>query len=318
MQSLNDRQHTKMGRANSPVKGTPSQSLTTRANTALSQLQSLLPPSSNDEESPITIIRLSAPIISSASNSEPPVSRNSDISNTSLPPSGPTPSSLEADLLHYKELFSKLRFSYVEQVTKEKFIRAIVGDPPLIVTPQENAELEDSNKIAKAELKSLKNEVADMVKDLEQMGRELAKRYERVKAETVRLKELPGRIEQSEREISRLKQEQQVAEGSKAELNLPLAKTLQLVGEKKRQMQELDRQLEQLRNQAPRKRKEMERLQGELMGLEQKRANATAAAKEAKRRKVNAGGRGVDELEARGRWYRGSEAVLRGVLDIQG
>ncbi|KAK4200268.1 hypothetical protein QBC40DRAFT_339910 [Triangularia verruculosa] len=310
-----------MRRAQSPVKGSPpAQTLTTRANAALSQLQSLLPSSSNDEESPITIIRLSAPIISSASSSsDAPAARTSDISNTSLTPSGPTPSSLEADLLHYKELFSKLRFSYVEQVTKEKFIRAIVGDPPLIVTPQENAELEDSNKIAKAELKALKNEVADMVKDLESRGRELATKYEQVKVETVKLKELPAKIEHLERDISRLKREQQVAEGSKAELNLPLAKTLQLVGEKKRQMQELDRQLEQLRNQTPRKRKEMERLQGEVAGLEQKRVNATAAAKEAKRRKEDKGGRGgVDELEARGRWYRGSEAVLRGVLDIQG
>ncbi|KAK4649608.1 uncharacterized protein QC761_120480 [Podospora bellae-mahoneyi] len=310
-----------MGRAKSPTKASP-QSLTHRANHALTQLQSLVPSASSasDEESPITIIRLSAPILSSASSSESPsAARTSDISNTSLPPSGPTPSSLEADLLHYKELFSKLRFSYVEQVTKEKFIRAIVGDPPLIVTPQENAELEDSNKVAKAELKALKNEVADMVKDLEARGRELAKRYERVKTETVRLGELPGRVERLEREIARLKEEQQVGEGSRAELNLPLAKTLQLVGEKKRQMQELDRQLEQLRNQAPRKRKEVERLQGEVAGLEQKRGNAMAAAKEAKRRREDKGARnGVDELEARGRWYRGSEAVLRELLGIQG
>ncbi|KAK4177527.1 hypothetical protein QBC36DRAFT_300170 [Triangularia setosa] len=311
-----------MRRGNSPAKGSPpSQSLLRRANTALSQLQSLLPSSNPpDEESPITVIRLSAPIISSAS-AEPPVSRSSDVSNTSLthPPSGPTPSSLEADLLHYKELFSKLRFSYVEQVTKEKFIRAIVGDPPLIVTPQENAELEDSNKIAKAELKALKSEVAGMVKDLEFRGRELAKQYERVQTETAQLRELPSKMEELEREIARLKEEQQVGEGSRAELNLPLAKTLQLVGGKKRQMQELDRQLEQLRNQAPRKKKEMERLQGEVAGLEQKRTNSMVAAKEAKRRKEDKGGRGgVDELEARGRWYRGSEAVLRGMLDIQG
>ncbi len=43
-----------------------------------------------------------------------------------------------------QELFSKLRFSYLEQVTKEKFIRAIVGDPPLVVEHQENVELEAS------------------------------------------------------------------------------------------------------------------------------------------------------------------------------
>ncbi|KAK1761679.1 hypothetical protein QBC33DRAFT_605009 [Phialemonium atrogriseum] len=59
----------------------------------------------------------------------------------------PTPVSLEADLAHYRELFAKLRFSYVEQMTKEKFIRAVVGDPPMIVAPHENAALEASDAV---------------------------------------------------------------------------------------------------------------------------------------------------------------------------
>lgn len=75
-----------------------------------------------------------------------------------------------------QELFSKLRFSYLEQVTKEKFLRSIVGDPPLIVEPAENAELEAQLKDVKAVLKEQKVGVGRMVAELEARGRDLCRR----------------------------------------------------------------------------------------------------------------------------------------------
>ena len=74
-----------------------------------------------------------------------------------------------------QELFSKLRFSYLEQVTKEKFLKAIVGEPPQIVEPQENIELETQLAEVKAVLKAQKEDVANMVKALEEEGRELSR-----------------------------------------------------------------------------------------------------------------------------------------------
>jgi hypothetical protein len=75
-----------------------------------------------------------------------------------------------------QELFSKLRFSYLEQVTKEKFLRAIVGDPPLIVEHQENVDLEEQLLAEKANLKAQKVEVDELIKELEERGRKLAQR----------------------------------------------------------------------------------------------------------------------------------------------
>jgi chromosome segregation ATPase len=259
----------------------------------------------------VSIIRLSEPI--STASQQDSRQRTSDASNSSM--DATTPASLEADLAHYKELFAKLRFSYVEQVTKEKFIRAIVGDPPLIVTPQENLDLEKENLAAKAELKGLKNEVAVMVADLEKRGRELSKRYEKIKLETVQLGELPTKIIELEERIAELKESQ--APGDNPNMHLPLTKTLALVEQRKREQQEMDRQLEQLQSKVPRKRKERERLEAELQPLEVKRQNSTAAAKEARRRKESALGGVEDDLEERGRWWRASEAVLKQVLDIK-
>ncbi|RYP41589.1 hypothetical protein DL767_000931 [Monosporascus sp. MG133] len=282
----------------------------------------------------ITILKLSEPISASIAQQKPQdqqkqQQRSSDISTSSLQQEdATTPSSLEADLTHYRELFAKLRFSYVEQVTKEKFIRAIVGDPPLIVTPQENVDLERRNLAAKAALKALKTEVADLATELERRARELSRRYEGVRLETARLGELPAEIAGLEDAVVRLREEAQGGGGGggsgghpdrpdNPDLSLPLAKTLELVEARKRQRAELDRQLEQLQSQLPRKKKELERLQAELQPLEAKRQNSAAAAKEARRRKEQALGGVEDDLEERGRWYRAADATLRQMLEIE-
>ncbi|KAJ2895412.1 putative 60s ribosomal protein l37 protein [Zalerion maritima] len=260
----------------------------------------------------VSVIKLSEPISSAEPSNNDTNQRTSDASNTSL--DGVTPASLQADLTHYKELFAKLRFSYVEQVTKEKFIRAIVGDPPLIVTPQENAELEKENLEAKAALKALKVEVADMVSDLERRGKELTTRYEQVQLETNQLQELPEKISGLEESISQLKKKQSPIQNPN--MVLPLSRTLELVDKRTQERDELDRHFEQLQAQVPRKRKEMERLQAELAPLETKRQTSTTAAKEARRRKEAALGGVQDDLEERGRWWTASETALKQMLDI--
>ncbi|KAL7960132.1 hypothetical protein V8C34DRAFT_277704 [Trichoderma compactum] len=259
----------------------------------------------------LSIIKLGESISSSTPNDT--LQRISDASSTSL--DGPSPTSLDADLVHYKELFAKLRFSYVEQVTKEKFIRAIVGDPPLIVTLQENLDLERENAEAKAQLKNLKLEVADLVSDLEKRGRDLSKRYENIQLETVRLEELPAKIVELESRIKELKDKHESSE-SDPNLRLPLTKTLSLVSKRKAEQQELARELEALQAKVPRKRKEAERLQAELQPLEVKRQSSTTAAREARRRKEAALGGVADDLEQRARWWRASESMLKQILDI--
>ncbi|KAH8159789.1 hypothetical protein CIB48_g8453 [Xylaria polymorpha] len=262
----------------------------------------------------ITILKLSEPISTEIALLHEQSQRTSDISNSSL--DATTPASLEADLTHYRELFAKLRFSYVEQVTKEKFIRAIVGDPPLIVSPQENVDLEKQNLKAKATLKALKTEVADVVIELEKTAKDLSRKYEKVKTETARLEELPEKLAELEGAVVQLRTAQASELDSNPEFNLPLAKTLDLVAAKKRQRDELDRQLEQLQSQVPRKKKELERLHAELQPLETKRQNSMAAAKEARRRKEAALGGVEDDLEERGRWYRAAETGLKQMLEI--
>ena len=100
---------------------------------------------------PLSILALAEPITTSQSQ---PQAQNTPRNHGSRPSDSVatseadsclhlTPANLAADLSHYKDLFSKLRFSYLEQVTKEKYLRSIVGDPPLLASHEDNLLLEE-------------------------------------------------------------------------------------------------------------------------------------------------------------------------------
>ena len=83
------------------------------------------------------------------------------------------------------------------------------------------------------------------------------------------------------------------------------------MAEKLADLDALDRKLKSLQQVLPRKTREADRLENELKPLEVQRAGTVAAAKEASRRKEE-GERGAgDELELKGRWYRGVEMGVR-------
>jgi chromosome segregation ATPase len=164
-------------------------------------------------------------------------------------------------------------------------------------------------------LKAQKTEVAELVAELEARGRELCRKYENIQMQTAQLQELPERIEALKLSVEELRAAQQP--GSNPTLNLPLEKTLVLVEERERERAELDRQLEQLQAMLPRKTRELERLNAELQPLEVKRLGSTASAREAKRRKEEALGGVGDDLEERGRWWRGVESGLKGMLGVE-
>ena len=242
------------------------------------------------------------------------------------------PAALEEDLKHYKvsascgykkqitdtlqELFSKLRFSYVEQVTKEKFLRNLTDDPPPLVEAKENVEKEAEVLKLKASLKERKLEVAEILQQLEVKGKELAERYDGVQLRRQQLETLPGEIQGLETSIAQLKKDQ-TPTSSNPELGLPLPETLRLLNEREAELAVLNAQIAQLQSSLPNRAKELEKLERELKPLETQKQGTVAAAKEARRRKEEGGGIG-DELEEKGRWLTASEKALRDMLEVEG
>ncbi|EPQ65374.1 BgtA-20286 [Blumeria graminis f. sp. tritici] len=257
-----------------------------------------------------SFIKLGEPV---STTSETAGERRSDISSDIF--NNLTLASLEADLEHYKELFSKLRFSYVEQVTKEKFIRAIVGDPPLVVEHTENIQLEESVSKAKSELNLKKAKVAELIKEIEKKIKELCGKYDQIQTQTTHLHELPQKIESLQARINSLRESQPI--DSNPFLAMPLEQTLYLLETKEKERVDLDRQLEQLQAVTARKNKELERVHNELRTLEVKKLHSINAASEARKRKEESTSDIRDDLEEKGRWLRAVETGLKGILGIE-
>ncbi|OQD83296.1 hypothetical protein PENANT_c017G08231 [Penicillium antarcticum] len=281
---------------------------------ALAALQDL--EKEGDLKQRLAIVRISEPISLEGGHAGPsPSKRRSDVSVFE----DPTPASLEADLTHYKELFSKLRFSYLEQVTKEKFLRAIVGDPPVIVGHNENMELETQLADVKAELKARKEDARIMIEEMEAMGRDLASRYKNVELQTTQLSTLPASIENLESTIAGLRAKQ-VANmdpsdpNASSYQNLSLPATLSLLAEREAELASLNRQLAAVQNTLPRKTREAEAIERESSVLERRKEEAIMQAREAQRKKQQGESDGLEEM---GRWYRGAEEALKELVGTE-
>ncbi|PWY92889.1 hypothetical protein BO70DRAFT_306589 [Aspergillus heteromorphus CBS 117.55] len=278
----------------------------TEARKQLQQLQE----ENGDITTQLNILRISEPIFSPDAGSQPsPSKRRSDASTIY----NPTPASLEADLTHYKELFSKLRFSYVEQVTKEKFLRAIVGDPPLVVGHNENVEMETQLAEVKAELRARKEEVRSMVEEMEKTGKELANRYKNVQLQITQLSSLPESIENLELTIADLREKQGIDTHGSSSQTLPLPATLSLLSEREAELAALDRQLAAVQNALPRKTREAEAVERELGVLERRKSEAIAQAQEVQRKKEEGESDGLVEM---GKWYRSAEEALKKLVGV--
>jgi len=199
-------------------------------------------------------------------------------------------------------------------VTKEKFLRAVVGDPPLYISASENAALESRLLSTKATLKAQKIEVAELVADLESRGRELSRRYQQVQLQTAQLGNLPEQIEGLKSTIARL----QAAQEPKTDnplLGMPLTKTLEVLAEKDAESAKLDREIEELRTAGERRMRELDRMQTELEPLRAQKTRAVNDAQDAQTRKAQGISGLGDDLEQRGRWLRGVETTMRSILE---
>ena len=137
--------------------------------------------------------------------------------------------------------------------------------------------------------------------------------YEKVSLQTTQLTTLPAEISSLKDTLVTLRA-QQIKPSANADLSLPLPATLNLLSSRQSELNQLNQQLKTLQNALPRKTRELDMLERELKPLEMQKAGTVASAKEARRRKEE-GERGVgDELELKGRWYRGVEASLTELL----
>lgn len=157
-----------------------------------------------------------------------------------------------------------------------------------------------------------------MVAELDARGRDLSRRYETITLQSTLLSSLPPQIEALNRTLADLRRQNQSAdthENPNPGMAMPMPATLELLEDRKANLDEINAQLKSLQQVLPRQTRTLEMEERELRKLEAERERAVGAAREAVERKQEGGGAG--ELEMRGRWLRGVESGLRGMLELE-
>ncbi|PNS19572.1 hypothetical protein CAC42_7416 [Sphaceloma murrayae] len=251
------------------------------------------------QHDPLSIHALASPLLPNPSN-----------------PSPQSPTDLSAELAHYKDLFSKLRFSYTEQVTKERFLRSVVASPPELISADEIAALETKLVLDKASLKGKKAEVAALLSELEAGARGVSRRVQEVERREGRAGEVAREVDELERRREelrgRLKGGEEEEVGGKM-MMMGLDETREALGMKMEEAEMQGARIEELQRAVEGRREDVERMRAELEGVEERKREAVREAMEMRRRRGSGVDEGMDEVEAKGRWARASESVLRAV-----
>ena len=218
----------------------------------------------------------------------------------STPPT--TPSTLHSELTHYRALFSALRFNYLEQVTKEKFLRGIVEDPSLVVASEENASLTLTVLSKKSALQDSKREVARLLAELEDTGRRVVELYQAWEAARGVVGVLPGEIVGMEEEI-----------GGLGEVGVGLGEVRGEMEGVREEREGLGRRVRGVEEELAGRRREVDRVDREVEGAVRVVGGLEGAVREAvgERERREREGRGG---EGAGVWFRGSWEVLNALV----
>lgn len=127
------------------------------------------------------------------------------------------------------------------------------------------------------------------------------------------LETLPIEISHLQASIEALQQRQE-PKPEDPEMALPLQPTLDLLREREQESINIQLEIEKLQAALPAKKAEVQRLQDELAPIQMRKMMAVEEAQEARRRREQ--GDMADELEEKGRWLRGVEAGLKGMLEV--
>ncbi|TIC01884.1 hypothetical protein E3Q18_00525 [Wallemia mellicola] len=126
-------------------------------------------------------------------------------SNQSIQQLPTDPLSFESELLQSVDYFGKLKFKYVEQQTKENFLKKILSTQPPLITPEDNAILEESNKQDKQLLKQAKEATDKKTQNLEELVKVVAEEHDNYTQELSSANELLSEIQEMQLELAKLR-----------------------------------------------------------------------------------------------------------------
>ncbi|KAK9370189.1 hypothetical protein V1509DRAFT_616991 [Lipomyces kononenkoae] len=250
----------------------------------------------------------------------------------SVAPEGLNPAAIEVELKDFKELFSKLKVTYLEQETKETFLRVILdddeedpkGDPyerkdlkvwnigqtDLDEAAERNVGLKQALVEKKRALQKVSDEIADLVG-------EVCDRYEILKKDVTEAEDMLRDMESMQVELQELERSEK-DENQNVHQTLPLKETLDLYENLKAQEMGLDNDIRELAEVIiPEKKSELEKLATELVNLSEMKKRIDEVAKLAiEERQIEIKHGKIVAKENIGRWYSNVLYILSRLLSI--
>ncbi|ANB13566.1 hypothetical protein AWJ20_1862 [Sugiyamaella lignohabitans] len=135
------------------------------------------------------------------------ITPDSDKKNTSKHKLHTNPRQFDLDIQRYEELFDTRKLTYLEQETKERFLRAIINDPPFFVEQWDMKDVEEKTKGKKLRLKEEKAKSKELLAGLDKQARDIYSEYKLVNATNERTNTLYREIDEMQREFQRLQEE---------------------------------------------------------------------------------------------------------------
>lgn len=142
--------------------------------------------------------------------------------------------------------------------------------------------------------------------------------HETITLQTTLLSTLPSQIASLESSIFNLRalSDMKISTSPSPNHSLPLPATLSLLEQRQLELADLEQQRKALQQAIPRRTRALEEAEEEVQQVEARWEEVAVGARDAVRRRAEGGGR--DELESRGRWLTGAEAMFKEILGVEG
>ncbi|KAG0232983.1 hypothetical protein BGW42_007796 [Actinomortierella wolfii] len=114
-------------------------------------------------------------------------------------------SRLEGEVEYFKELFDKLKFSYLEQDSKEKFLNGILKEPPLEIKQEDNEELEAKNMETKKMLEDKVQQMEDLRQEIAEVADSVCRDHAVLEKDIIEMTKMLWEMKDMEAELAALK-----------------------------------------------------------------------------------------------------------------
>ncbi|KAJ1969407.1 hypothetical protein IWQ62_000641 [Dispira parvispora] len=215
---------------------------------------------------------------------------------------------IDQDIVYYKERFSKLKFNYLEQATKERFIHDLMQEPPLVVQQEDNHELEAHNAQHKQQLKKRKHEAGVRREQIEYLVETVANDYEHLKQELGQASGLVQTVTTLEQELRELENQ-----GEDHEQKLTIQESQTKLQDQLQKLAVTNADIERAAADLAQQDKEMAELEEEVRRLEKTKMTQDTLATEAVRLAKNKNPR----IQYLCQWYNEAIELVGELLGIR-